>query len=83
MSLNAQKQLDKLQNDENIKDYFITFFYGAQAILFVIKSTLRYMLFVADILIMYGVPNLIAYFVQSLIYLSYVISLFEIFKIGK
>lgn len=75
----AESKLQDLKDDPSILDYFAVFLYGIGRVLMIILNTLRYLVFFADILMRWGMPVVVAGFVQLLIYLSYVFTYIDLF----
>jgi len=76
-------KLNEIKTDNSILNILAVAWYGIQLIFRVILNTIRYLLFFADILIMWGTPLIIASFIQLMIYVSYLITLLEISGVKK
>jgi len=76
-------KMEQLRSDNNILTVLSTVLYGLKMIFSIIINTVRYALFFADVLILWGAPLMVASFVQTMIYISYVITLFQMFGVKK
>jgi len=76
-------KLNTIKTDNTILSILAVAWYGIQLIFMVILNTIRYLLFFADVLLMWGTPLVIASFIQLMIYVSYLITLLEISGVKK
>ncbi len=82
-SSTAEASLESIRDDDSFLNIFSAILKGIRLVLHVVISTFKYLVFFAPVLIMWGVPVQIAMFIQGLIYLSYVISIFDLFRIKR
>lgn len=74
----AQGQMDEYREGD-IGSIFSFMVLGAKVLISVFASTLRYIVFFADVLIAWGTPFLVAFLVQMMVYITYALTIYEAF----
>lgn len=71
-------KMAEMKNDPGLTEYFSVIFYGVKVIFSIIGNTIRYIVWIAPLLMKWGVPTTIAAMLQTVIYILYLLSLMQV-----